>query len=221
MAGNEPKLHYGSDQLRALLLDLQRDHAAENPFALFEVIERSQEWQLPLPEWAVDALKSVLAAYLTGKAPGKVGKGNSPLGRFRKRAVIEVRRQTYQSIMNWMRDPRQYKAMPRNVIQRWFIKEIQHEPKSSERAIELSVEALSSTFAACTAETLLEARYFDPLGKVEDELRDYFSRRLVVRDLGVAETSWVPQYLNYFGPPSPPPQHVAELLKLWDEPQKE
>lgn len=116
MAGKKPHLHYGPDQLRALLVDLHRDHSTENPFALLEVIERSREWQLPLPGWAVEALKVLIADYLTGKAPGKIGKHNSPLGRFRHRVIVEVRRQTYQSIMAWMSDPRLYTAMPRSII---------------------------------------------------------------------------------------------------------
>lgn len=101
------------------------------------------------------------------------------------------------------------------------MKEIHHEPKSAERALELSVEALAPTFAECDAETLVGARYLDPLKKVPDEIRNYISRRLIVRDLGVEETSWVPQYLNYFGPPGPPPNHVVELLKSWEAPQEE
>ena len=220
MHDNKPHLLYGDDQLRAIMVELHSDHIKENPFALHEVLDRSQEYQLPLPDWAVDALKSLIADYLTGKPPGKIGKDNSRIGRFRKKVIVEVRWQTYQSIMAWMRDPRLYKAMPRSIIQRWFKAEIQHKPNSAERAVDLSVEALAPTFASCTASTLLEARYYDPQAKYPDEVRDYVWRKMIVRDLGVEETSWVGQYIDYFGPCTPPPPHVEEILKLWDEPQE-
>jgi hypothetical protein len=213
MPDKEEFLIRGNDQLSAVFNDLRVEHKKGNPFALHEVLARSRRNRLPLPDWAIEALQATIVNNLTGKSLGRVGKDTSPIKTCRNQVIFEMRWRTYQSIMAWLRDPREYQEMPRTVIQKWYDKKIEHGRTNGETALKLAVEALAPTFAYCLESTLLEARYGDPLKKLPKEARDFHGRPRVIHDFGIEETKWVPEYLNYFGPPGPPPDHIASMLE--------
>lgn len=228
-----PLLH-GKDQLRAILEQLRQPHERGNPFALFETVHLSEKWQLPLPTWAVEAVKNTIIAHLTGGSVGKVGNSNISIGRYKQNLKPVIRSRTYRSIMAWSKQPVFYKSMPMSVIQKWYSKEIFHNNVNSAKAVELSVEALKGTFAECSANTLIDEQYYNPLTKLKkkirnlqdpeedkgkptretlDQIRDYFSDATGVYDWSTDATDEILSMLDFFGPPpGDPPPHVRAII---------
>jgi len=231
MKNSKGPLLYGKDQQRAILEQLRRPHEKGNPFALFKTLHLAQKWQLTLPMWATEASQDIIVAFMSGEATGK---RNTPLRLYRERLKPWIRARTYQSIMSWKMEPLFYKSMPTSVIEKWYRKEIFPNDVTSAKAAELSLEALSDTFAECEADTIEKQKYYDPLADLAreiedlrdpedenkkhskenlDQVRDHFSGSTGLYDWSIEATDKLIGILVFFGPPpGDPPQHVVELL---------
>jgi hypothetical protein len=238
---NTSFLLYGPDQNRAVLEALGQLHAAGNPLVLHEAIRRSQEYGLPLPEWAATALMDQEVTLLNDPKRGK-------MGRYKQSLKPHVRRRTYFSIMSWLKDARRYRGMPRSIIEKWYAGDIQHQDKKSsltksQRAFELALQALDGTFASCKEHNLRETIYEDPHkpqlkkiisgihtfsdadslepdeGRGQKELKNLLREELF--ELTICD-EWeiegqVGLLKDFFGSPGAPPPHIKNQLDELDK----
>ena len=229
MTSNEHLL-FGADQSKAYLESWEVPHKAGNPFALLFVLKHCRDYQRPLPDWASVALTELTVNHLTGKASGTPGRSNSTRGRYRNNLKMYVRARAYRSIMRWARDPRFYRKMPTHTIRLWFEGGLERGSVNSEKAIDLVVEALADTFAACDVSTVKKQRYYDPAGdlsvrslsqdgkdiELPQEVTVFFRDESVLEapdGLELFEALDLPDLRNIFGPPEGAlPQHAEKEI---------
>jgi hypothetical protein len=160
MHGDVLDLHKATGAAR--LSELQQMFRLGNKMALHDALMECQRLNLPLPDWAVEPIRSAFVVQWKPRRSkwkadrSKLTKRESKLlkGGYCATLARYVRGEVYRSVVAWIKDSYRYVDMPTACIRAWFDGEWKKKPSGEAEAIEFALVGLKDTFAECSETTL-------------------------------------------------------------------
>ncbi len=109
-----------------LLSEFEKATLRGDPIAVYQALLQCSDNQLALPNWLTNHLLELIADYHLGKKPSWKGKGQRPLTIVRRRLADDVRRRAVIAVRMWMKDKKQFQAMPTQCIHAWNRQDYRH-----------------------------------------------------------------------------------------------
>lgn len=228
-------------------LDLESEFAIGYKPALYDVLKRSNQGGLGLPDWATAELQKLVVE--KWKLHLNTWKGTSPSFKvgYKKLLGKYLRATIYGSARLWMKNKNHYRRMPTKCIEAWYEGKLENLPNGADGAIELTQIGLIGTFAANTSKSTIEKeRYLNAVPEAnkmdfsnpemaaayemgDDEYQDY--QRELYREskqlhlsFGYSDTEVIfglREPGRFWGPPYDPPEHIQRTLEeekpLWNK----